>query len=92
MNQEILKGKWTEIKGEIQKTWGNLTGDDLEKTKGNLKSIAGLLQQKYGLAQEDASEKITELYSRFEDKKSEVVDKVSAKAEQVKHEIKQNLK
>ena len=92
MNQDLLKGKWLEIKGEIQKTWGNLTGDDLDKTKGDAKSIAGLLQQKYGLAKDDASQKLTDIYARFEGKKDQVVDKVSNKVADVKSDLRKNMK
>jgi len=52
LNQERIKGKWQEIRGEIQKAWGKLTSDELEKTKGEAKAIAGLVRQKYG--KEDA--------------------------------------
>ena len=83
MNEDFLKGKWTEAKGEIQKTWGNLTGDELEKTKGDLKAIAGLVQQKYGIAVDDAMAKLRGLIGRFDDKlaekKAELKDNVSKK-------------
>lgn len=58
MNQDVLKGKWNEIKGEIRKTWGNLTGDEIEKTKGDFKSIQGLIQQKYGDSQDSISQRL----------------------------------
>lgn len=66
INANIAKGKWREIKGEIQKAWGKLTDDELEKTKGDAKAIAGILQQKYGRAEEDFSEKLGSIFSRFE--------------------------
>lgn len=66
MNTNIAQGKWREIKGEIQKAWGMLTDDELEKTKGDAKAIAGILQQKYGRAEEDFSEKLGSIFSRFE--------------------------
>lgn len=92
MNQDTIKGKWLEVKGEIQKKWGELTGDDLDRTKGDAKSIAGLLQQKYGIAKEEAETKLSDIYSRFEEKKSEVVDAASRKAEAVKGDLRQNLR
>jgi len=67
MNQDVLKGKWNEIKGEIRKTWGNLTGDEIEKTKGDFKSIHGLIQQKYG----DTNESITQRLGRIVDSYAE---------------------
>jgi uncharacterized protein YjbJ (UPF0337 family) len=89
MNKDIAQGKWTEIKGEIQKTWGNLTGDELEKTKGDMKAVSGLLQQKYGLAKDEAATKISGIYGRFQDARTET-EKVASKASaSVKSDLKQ---
>lgn len=68
-NEETIKGKWLEIKGEIQKAWGTLTNDELDKTKGDATAIAGLVLQKYGTAKEDFSQKFSEIVNRFELKK-----------------------
>lgn len=58
MNENIIKGKWKEIKGEIVKSWGRLTEDELEQTKGDIAKIAGLVQQKYGETQESVRERL----------------------------------
>ena len=58
MNENIFKGKWKEIKGEIVKSWGKLTEDELEQTKGDLTKISGLVQQKYGETQESVRERL----------------------------------
>ncbi len=39
---------------------GNLTDDELETTKGDMGSIAGLIQQKYGTAQEEVRKKLND--------------------------------
>jgi uncharacterized protein YjbJ (UPF0337 family) len=64
MNNNIVKGKWDEIKGEIRKAWGGLTGDELEKTNGNMESIGGLIQQRYGLAKDDVQRKLSDIVNR----------------------------
>jgi uncharacterized protein YjbJ (UPF0337 family) len=64
LNKNIAEGKWKELKGEIQKAWGNIKGDELEKSKGDLNSIAGIIQKKYGIAQEDARARLKEMASR----------------------------
>lgn len=92
MNEDQLKGKWTEIKGEIQKQWGNLTGDDLEKTKGDMKAVGGLLQQKYGMAKEDASSKLSSIYNRFTDKMSSKKDDVTKSAAHAAENAKESLR
>lgn len=68
-NQNIIKGKWTEIKGEMKKAWGNLTDDELEQTKGDLTSIRGLLQQKLGKSQEDYKGKFDRILERFHEER-----------------------
>jgi uncharacterized protein YjbJ (UPF0337 family) len=75
-NENIIKGKWLEIKGEIQKAWGKLTNDEIEKTKGDATAITGLIQQKYGDSQEAASKKVSEVFKKFEGKKEKTIDKM----------------
>ena len=31
MNQDIIQGKWTQLKGSLKKQWGKLTDDDLRR-------------------------------------------------------------
>jgi len=75
-NENVVKGKWREIKGEVQKAWGKLTDDELEKTKGDVKAIGGLIQQRYGKSKEEYSEKLTKIFDRFGDKKEHAVKEV----------------
>jgi uncharacterized protein YjbJ (UPF0337 family) len=56
MNEDILKGKWKEIKGEIKQKWGKVTDDDLIEVEGKEEQLLGLLQQRYGYAREKAEE------------------------------------
>jgi uncharacterized protein YjbJ (UPF0337 family) len=76
MNEDTLKGKWLEIKGEVQKAWGQLTMDELDKTKGDMKAIAGLVQQKHGDNKEQFHKKFSEIIGRFEDKKDAALSDV----------------
>jgi uncharacterized protein YjbJ (UPF0337 family) len=76
LNANTIKGKWREIKGDIQKSWGKLTDDELEKTKGDMKAVGGLIQQKYGAAQENYNKKLAEIYNKFEEKKDKAADQL----------------
>ena len=47
MNEDILKGKWLEIKGRVKEKWGKLTDNDLCAIEGKGEKLLGLLQKKY---------------------------------------------
>jgi uncharacterized protein YjbJ (UPF0337 family) len=72
-NENSIKGKWLEVKGEIQKNWGKLTDDELERTKGDLKTIKGLGQQRYGRTQDNYENKIDEIFQKFGNQKDRAV-------------------
>lgn len=90
MNQDVMSGKWTEIKGEIRKMWGNVTGDELEKSKGNLTSIAGIIQQRYGEKKEDVSSKLDSIVARFAQTKDDIKKNLAEATETVKKDLKKN--
>ena len=48
MNEDIVKGKWLEIKGRVKEKWGKLTDNDLREIEGKGEKLLGLLQKKYG--------------------------------------------
>ncbi len=75
-NESVVKGKWREIKGEVQKAWGKLSDDELEKTKGDVKAIGGLIQQRYGKTKEDYSKKLSNIFERFEEHKEKAVKEI----------------
>lgn len=82
LNENTVKGKWLEIRGEVQKAWGKLTNDELDKSKGDMKIIGGMIQQKYGESQNSYSKKLADIFNRFEDQKEETVDDVKKKLKQ----------
>jgi uncharacterized protein YjbJ (UPF0337 family) len=58
MNEDILKGKWHEIKGNITQKWNKLTDDDLGQLKGSTEELLGLLQKRYGYQKDYAKKQI----------------------------------
>jgi len=64
MNDDILKGKWHEIQGEVKKQWGKLTDDDLLTISGEKEKLVGVLRTKYGYAKDKAEAE----YKSFIDK------------------------
>ena len=76
LNENTIKGKWLEIKGDVQKAWGKLTDDELDQTKGDMKAIGGLIQQRYGDKQETYKQKLSDIFRRFEHQKDDAVNSV----------------
>lgn len=58
MNEQVLKGRWTELKGKAKEKWGRLSNDELEEIDGNIDQLIGRLQQRYGLVQEEARKEV----------------------------------
>lgn len=58
MNKNIIEGKWEQIKGDVQTKWGEITSDELDQIKGNRKKLSGLIQEKYGKAQDEAEKEL----------------------------------
>jgi uncharacterized protein YjbJ (UPF0337 family) len=58
MNDDILAGKWKQLRGQVQQKWGDLTNDDLDRIKGTQKEFEGLLQERYGYTKERASQEL----------------------------------
>lgn len=57
MNTDQMSGKWKQMKGAAKQQWGKLTDDDLEVIAGKRDSLIGKLQERYGMAKEDAQRK-----------------------------------
>ncbi len=60
MNWDQIKGKWAETKGQAKQKWGKLTDDDLDVIDGKRDELAGKIQQRYGIAKEEAEKQVKE--------------------------------
>jgi len=65
MNEDILKGKWHELKGGVKEKWGKLTDDDLSVVGGKAEQLKGLLQKRYGYSKEKAVEEYEQFINKF---------------------------
>lgn len=61
LNHDQIVGKFEQLKGEIKKTWGKLTDDDILLYNGQQDLFFGKVKEKYGIAQEAAEQRIKEL-------------------------------
>jgi uncharacterized protein YjbJ (UPF0337 family) len=60
MNWDQVEGKWKQLRGSAKQQWGKLTDDDLEQIAGMRDKLVGRLQERYGIAREDAQKKADE--------------------------------
>lgn len=61
MNESQLKGKWNQLKGEVQRRWGKLTDDDLTEVEGDYNKLVGKVQERHGDSQEKVKEWIDKI-------------------------------
>jgi uncharacterized protein YjbJ (UPF0337 family) len=57
-NQDIVQGKWPELKGQVRQRWGKLTDDDIQRLSGKTEELASVLQQRYGYGKAQAKMEI----------------------------------
>lgn len=67
MNQDIIAGKWSQIKGKAQAKWGDLTDDDFDTINGRREQLAGKIQERYGLSKDEAERQIEAWQNRAND-------------------------
>lgn len=76
MNDDILKGKWQEIKGGVREKFGQLTDNNLDEIEGKGEKLLGLLRKKYGYFRDRAvlddkdSMELVEIISRIREIKT----------------------
>ncbi len=60
MNWDQFQGKWKQYKGSVKEQWGKLTDDDLDVINGKRQQLVGRLQERYGIAKEEAERRADE--------------------------------
>jgi uncharacterized protein YjbJ (UPF0337 family) len=61
MNTTEIKGNWKQFVGKAKEKWGLLTDDDWKVIEGRRDQLLGKIQQRYGIAREEAERQLTEL-------------------------------
>jgi len=54
MNWDIIEGNWKQAVGQAKAQWGKLTDDDLDVVAGRRDQLAGKIQERYGIAKDEA--------------------------------------
>jgi uncharacterized protein YjbJ (UPF0337 family) len=66
MNWDQLKGNWKQMRGKVREQWGDLTDDDVERAAGNRDQLVGRIQERYGVAKEEAERQVEDWSRRMQ--------------------------
>ena len=65
MNWDIVQGKWKQLRGAAKDNWGKLTDDDLDQAEGHRDKLIGKVQEKYGIARDEAEKQVDAWIARM---------------------------
>jgi uncharacterized protein YjbJ (UPF0337 family) len=57
-NWDEIAGRWTRFSRDVKKKWGELTDDEVTQVNGRRAILAGKIQERYGIAVEEANQQI----------------------------------
>ncbi len=64
MNEDTISGNWKQFKGKVKEAWGKLTDDDLDVIAGKRDQMVGKMQERYGIAKDEAERQVSEWETR----------------------------
>ncbi len=70
MSNDILEGRWKQMRGSAKEWWGKLTDSDLDRIAGKRDQLVGVLQEKYGYTHEKAGNEIDRRLKEYDQKHS----------------------
>jgi uncharacterized protein YjbJ (UPF0337 family) len=70
MNWDQLEGKWRQFAGSARAHWSKLTDDDWQAIAGKKEQLVGRIQERYGVAKEEAARQV----DRWSDALQDIVE------------------
>jgi len=65
MNWDQVEGKWKQMKGSLKSKWADFTDDDLDYINGQQEKLVGRMQERYGIAKEEAQRRADEWLNSY---------------------------
>ena len=62
MNWDRIEGDWKQFVGKVKEKWSKLTDDDLAEISGKREQLEGKIQERYGVAKDQARKEIDDWY------------------------------
>lgn len=60
-----IAGKWKQLRGDVRTRWGELTDDEIDMVAGQRDKFVGKIQERYGIARDEAERQVNEWSDRF---------------------------
>ena len=76
MNWDRIEGNWKQFSGKVKQQWGKLTDDDLQIIRGKRDQLVGKIQERYGMAKDEAERQVDEFSRTYETDESTTRDKI----------------
>jgi len=67
MNWDQVEGKWKQFSGNVKEQWGKLTDDDITAIKGKRDQLVGRIQERYGIAKDEAERQVEAFSHKLND-------------------------
>ena len=67
MNWDRIEGNWKQVTGKAKVQWGKLTDDDLDVIAGRRDVMAGKIQERDGIATDEAEKQLVAWEKRADD-------------------------
>ena len=65
MGYKYFEGNWSEQRAMAKLQWDRLSYAELEQSRGKMEELADLLQDRYGIDQEEALAQVEDFFSRY---------------------------
>jgi uncharacterized protein YjbJ (UPF0337 family) len=80
MNWDQVEGKWKQFAGRFREKWGKLTDDDLQVIGGKKDQLVGKIQERYGMAREQAQREVDDYVNTLRADASDTQDETQGMA------------
>ena len=79
MNWDQIERKWKHAVGKIIKEkWGKLTDEDLQMIGGKSDQLVGKIQERYGIAKDDAERQVNEFSRTYGTEETSSREKIAS--------------
>ena len=91
ITEQQIHGGWTELKGKVKETWGDINDDKLKAVEGNVDQLIGLIERETGEARANIEKQLQDLDERFRPYVTQAVNNVKRYAEETANQASEQV-